>query len=526
MIFTRKSFVALQISLVLLALSVAHSMGLLNGWMQFLDIKKNSGEIAILCVVFGMFGFLASIYAYAFPRRPGRLDQILGTVSGINFVMILSMFVIWIGEPLVTMGSQYLSKTYQINILNTPIHEVAGINHIMIGIIIGIVIRNVFGVPAWAQHGIRISRMILKSGVILLGTQYSLTAIYRLGSAAFITISIFTIGTVFLVLLVGARYRMSNSMTGVMASGLGVCGVSATIAAAPVVNAKSSEIAYTVATILVWGLICMLTFPFIGHLVDLNSTQFGAWAGTGILNSAQVLAAAQAFDSTGGAVETAATFNLTRVLFLPLIVLILAVWFVQRDNAMNPREMNMGDVLVNRFPIFILGFIFMFALNTQGVFLPKNHVNGKYFSNKIDVSKLLTDAEAEVLQIQLDEQAVKLDRQKQAIENLIKMRKIMSESDEIQLKGLKRSRNISAQTKQILDKALNSVRHASKKLKMVKQVINWLFTFGLVGLSLQITFRSIFQAGGTPLFLGCVIGTIKAAGSLIIIYYAIDATIA
>ena len=68
-----------------------------------------------------------------------------------------------------------------------------------------------------------------------------------------ILIGIFVLGSVGLVLWWGTRHNLPNSMTGVMSAGIGVCGVSASVAAAPVVQAKSIEIAYTIGTILLFG---------------------------------------------------------------------------------------------------------------------------------------------------------------------------------------------------------------------------------------------------------------------------------
>ena len=165
-----------------------------------------------------------------------------------------------------------------------------------------------------------------------------------------------------------------------LSAGVGVCGVSATVAAAPVVKAKSAEIAYTIGTILLWGVGCMFLFPTVGHLLGMGPVQFGAWAGTGILNSAQVAGAALAFEPHGiETLKVAEIFNITRVLFLPIIVLWLAVWYVKREE--TGRKVNLGEVIVAKFPVFVLGFILMFALSSTGVFAPAEHYQGKYFDN-------------------------------------------------------------------------------------------------------------------------------------------------
>ncbi len=202
------------------------------------------------------------------------------------------------------------------------LHKVLGLNYVVLGILAGIIIVNVFKIPEWAENRVRLSRLGLKTGVILLGTLYNLAELQSLGKLSAIMVGFFVLGFVGLVLWLGRRRNIPNSMGGVLSAGMGVCGVSATVAAAPVVQAKAVEIAYTIGTILIWGVGCMFLFPVVGHMLDLGHIQFGAWAGTGILNLAQVAGAALAYQPDGiETLKVAEIFNITRVLFLPIIVL-------------------------------------------------------------------------------------------------------------------------------------------------------------------------------------------------------------
>jgi len=254
------------------------------------------------------------------------------------------------------------------------VHKLLGLNYVVLGIVAGIVIVNFFKIPDWAKNGVRLSRLGLKTGVILLGTLYSAAELKNLGGLSIIMIGFFVLGSVGLVLWLGARRNIPNSMAGVLSAGMGVCGVSATVAAAPVVQAKSVEIAYTIGTILLWGVGCMFIFPVVGNLLGMSYVQFGAWAGTGILNSAQVAGAALAYQPDGiETLKVAEIFNITRVLVLPIIVIWLAVWYVRREGEENTAKVNVGKVIFEKFPVFVLGFILMFALSTTGVFAPANH---------------------------------------------------------------------------------------------------------------------------------------------------------
>jgi len=311
-------------------------------------------------------------------------------------------------------------------------------------------------------------------------------------------------------------------MGGVLSAGMGVCGVSAAVAAAPVVQAKSIEIAYTIGTILLWGVACMFLFPVIGHLFHMGPVQFGAWAGTGILNSAQVAGAALAFQPNGiETLKVAEIFNITRVLILPIIVVWLAVWYVKREE--NAPDVNVGRVVFEKFPIFVIGFLLMFALSSTGVFAPAEHYQGSYFDNNIKAEKLLKPEQIATLQAELDK--VQREDQKAALDRLIGGGKVMSPDDDDVLRGVVNAKILSKDASAILKGAHKAVRHTAKKIAAFRDWITWLFAFGLTGLGMQITIASIRQAGGEPLVIGGVVGTAKAVLSLIVVLLFVRETI-
>jgi len=392
----------------------------------------------------------------------------------------------------------------------------------VLGILAGILVVNVFKVPRWAENGVRLSRLGLKTGVVLLGTLYSAAELRQLGALSVVMIGFFVLGSVGLVLWFGARRNIPNSMGGVLSAGMGVCGVSATVASAPVVQAKSVEIAYTIGTILLWGVGCMFLFPIIGNLLDMGHVQFGAWAGTGILNSAQVAGAALAYQPDGiETLKVAEIFNITRVLILPIIVVWLAVWYVKREE--NAPGVNVGRVIFEKFPMFVVGFLLMFALSSTGIFAPAQHYKGKYFDNNIPAEKLLS--EEQVASLQSETGKVQRQDRQQALTRLVENRKVMSPDDDDVLRGLANAKVLSKDANGLLKKAHKSVRHTAKKVKAFRTWITWLFAFGLVGLGMQITLASIKQAGGQPLVIGGIVGTLKAVLSLVVVVLFVHETI-
>jgi len=528
MIYTKKTPWTLIMGVIMAAYAYMVSTGAMEPLVKFLHTSKHTGEMVMLGYAFGGIAIVIGLWQLLATPKQGQGDYYLSTIAGVTFIMLIAFVVKWGLDPLMGVWGKELKPS-----LGFDIHSILNLNYVVMGIIAGIIVVNVFKIPDWAQNGVRLSRLGLKTGVILLGALYSLGELAQLGKLSVVLIGFFVLGSVGLVLWMGGRRKIPNSMAGALSAGLGVCGVSATVAAAPVVQAKSSEIAYTIGTILLWGILMMFIFPIVGKTMHMGPIQFGAWAGTGILNSAQVAGAALAFQPDGiETLKVAEIFNITRVLFLPIIVLWLAVWYVKREQ--TGLKVKLGEVIVGKFPVFVLGFILMFALSSTGVFAPAQHYVGKFFDNseaklvKTDkegkvTSKLLKDEE--VATLQAESAKTMREDQKAALTRLIENRKEMSIDDDTLLRGLANAKVLSKEANEVLKKSHEAVYHTAPKIAMFRDLIAWFFTFGLVGLGMQITMSSIKQAGGQPLIIGTVVGTLKAVGALIVVLMFVSETI-
>ena len=301
-------------------------------------------------------------------ESPGFFRQLPSALPGLALI-ILTMVVIrlWI-EPWMGNAEIFGQKGWLI--------KVTHLNYILLGIICGMLYRNViFGgkMPEIFSNGFKLSRLMIKSGIIMLGSLYTFSAIVQLGSMAIFLIGGFVILTIFMVLWLGKVFGLDRSMTGVLANALSICGVSAAVATSPAVEAKASHVAYAIATILGFGILTMFISPFIGHALELNDLQYGAWIGTGILNSGQVLAAALAFNpnvAPGTAVSVAEIWNIMRVISIPFAVFAVTVWYwAGKDEGDSAgKKKGLGTLLVEKFPVFVIGFMVMVFFTSMGAF--------------------------------------------------------------------------------------------------------------------------------------------------------------
>jgi uncharacterized integral membrane protein (TIGR00698 family) len=158
----------------------------------------------------------------------------------------------------------------------------------------------------------------------------------------------------------GRWMAVPRRLTTLLAVGTAVCGNSAIIATAPLIEAEEREVAFAVGTITLFGTLAVFAFPFLGHALGLPQWHYGVWAGAAINDTAQVLAAGLAYGDSAAAVAT--VVKLTRnALMAPILV------GVGVGMARHRPGVRWQAAVGKSIPLFVVGFLAVALLNTLGV---------------------------------------------------------------------------------------------------------------------------------------------------------------
>ena len=241
------------------------------------------------------------------------------------------------------------------------INEEKVISEVIIAILIGLLIRALIEMPAVFAPGIEFSfKKIIKLAIILMGLNFSIAAVFRTGLSVLAVIIISIIAAIILMELMWRPLNLRPSLARLIGIGTAICGASAIIAAAPIIDeAEDSDITYAVATITIFGLLAVFVYPVIGSFLQLSEFQYGRWVGVAIHETAQVLAAGFAIGNEAG--EVATVVKLTRtIMLLPVIII-----FIQVGKKGKAIDQPAASVL-SAFPVFILGFLGLAVLRAAG----------------------------------------------------------------------------------------------------------------------------------------------------------------
>ncbi|HEX7630382.1 MAG TPA: putative sulfate exporter family transporter, partial [Candidatus Methylomirabilis sp.] len=244
------------------------------------------------------------------------------------------------------------------------------VSAVSIAIILGIVIRNLIGVPDSCKPGTSFAvKRILRVGIALMGAQLSLGQVLKTGAAAVFVVATCIVLAILVVRFISMRMGMSDRLGTLIGVGTSICGVSAIVATAPLIESREEETSLAVATITVFGLVAVLVYPLLGHLWQLSDTFFGTWAGTAVNDTSQVVATGLIYSQKAG--EIATVVKLTRNLFMAPVIVGLS-WFYLKKRQAEGGAAGEGKRLRlhQAVPLFVLGFVGMAILNSLGAFAP------------------------------------------------------------------------------------------------------------------------------------------------------------
>ncbi|WP_141089683.1 putative sulfate exporter family transporter, partial [Campylobacter concisus] len=137
---------------------------------------------------------------------------------------------------------------------------------LIISIILGAVFANLFtkqtqilkssGVVAIA------GKQILRLGIILFGFNISLSEIASVGTLGVIYSAFMVFATFSFALFVARTLGFSKDSAVLIGSGASICGAAAVMATQNEINADANKLAIAICTVVLFGIICMVTYPF------------------------------------------------------------------------------------------------------------------------------------------------------------------------------------------------------------------------------------------------------------------------
>ncbi len=223
-------------------------------------------------------------------------------------------------------------------------------------LVVGLVVSNTVGTPAFARPAIR-TEFYIKTGLVLLGAEVLFNRLLALGVPGIFASWLVTPVVLIATYAFGQRVLKmeSRSLNMVICADMSVCGVSAAIATAAACRAKKEELSLAIGLSLAFTVVMMVVMPPLIQWMDLGQVLGGAWIGGTIDSTGAVAAAGGMLGET--ALAVAATVKMIQNILIGFVAFGVAVYWVTvvERSADAPRPSLLE--IWRRFPKFVLGFL-------------------------------------------------------------------------------------------------------------------------------------------------------------------------
>ncbi len=237
------------------------------------------------------------------------------------------------------------------------------LNALTAAVLLGVVVRALHPLPAWAEAGTAFARKkLLQAGIVLLGLELSVSQMLDLGVPTLLMILV-TVGLTFgATLWLGHLMGLPGAMSLFIATGFSICGVSAIVAMSGTRRHEEKDVATAVALVTVCGSLAIVVLPVLRGPLGLSQHEFGLWVGASVHDVGQVVATAGGVGSV--ALGTAVLVKLVRVLLLAPMVTAAAVT-ARRSARAGGTGAALQDLPV--VPFFIVGFLMMVVVRSLDI---------------------------------------------------------------------------------------------------------------------------------------------------------------
>ncbi|MFB6219256.1 MAG: YeiH family protein [Halobacteriaceae archaeon] len=236
-------------------------------------------------------------------------------------------------------------------------HAAAGalprVDALVVAVGLGVAVGNLLPLPDAVRPGIEAHKLLLETGIVLLGVSVSVQQVAASGPAV-------------VALVLSRRVGLSARSGSLLAAGASICGVSAVAAVGRGVDADRETLAYAAGAVLALYAVTLVAFPVLGGLLGLPDRTFGVWAGLSMFSTGPVAAAGFAHSPVAG--RWATLTKLVRNALLGVVATGYAVAYAREGEGEGDR-IGARDVW-REFPKFLVGFVVVALAASAGLLSP------------------------------------------------------------------------------------------------------------------------------------------------------------
>lgn len=311
---------------------------------------------------------LASLIPADLPSVPATL---VGEVAWYNIGLLFAivLVVLYVGCLLLRRPLKGLLPSlvvvFAVSLLAQVVAKIPAISYygfesVFFSVLFGLVIRNVWRVPAWMKPAIQ-GEFFIKIGVVCLGATILFSDVMKSGVFGLVQACLVVAVVWFFAFRFSRRMKVDERSAMILASGLSICGVSASITAARVVGGDDRKLSYIVSLVLIVVVPMIYLMPWLANLIlphlfapEVAEEVAGAWIGGTIDTTSGVAASSMIVGEVAN--QHAVIIKAAQNVLIGVVAFFIALYLSTRRGDKTGQAPSLG-IVWEKFPKFIIGFV-------------------------------------------------------------------------------------------------------------------------------------------------------------------------
>ena len=331
----------------------------------FEQFKTEDWVVVAVSILLLAFAIITPNYL---PRIPKHLadTESWGNAIFLFVIVLVILYIGWLllGRPLKGLFLSLIA-VFSVSLLaqiTAALPQVSyyGFESVFFSVIFGLIIRNVFRVPAWMKPAIQ-SEFFIKIGVVCLGATILFSDVMKSGAVGLVQAILVVSIVWFFAYFISRRLGVDQRSAMILSSGVSICGVSACITAARVAGGDDKKLSYIVSLVLIIVVPMIYMMPWLAHLLlpvlfddpQVIQEVAGAWIG-GTSDTTSGVAASSAIVSELSNQHAVIIKGAQNVL-IGFVAFFIALYLSTRGEK-GSNSPSLG-IVWEKFPKFIIGFV-------------------------------------------------------------------------------------------------------------------------------------------------------------------------
>lgn len=245
-----------------------------------------------------------------------------------------------------------------------------GVEYVIFALLLGLLISNTIGTPAWLKPAVQ-TEYYIKTGLVILGAGLLFMEVLQAGVLGILQAVLVVLVVWYVCFWMARKLRVDDDFAAMLSSSVAICGVSAAIATCGAIQGDKKKLSYVTSLVLIVAVPMMIIMPWLVKAFHIPDIVAGAWMGGTLDTSATVVAAGALISDA--AMKTGVIVKFSQNALIGVAAFVLVVWWTYKGGAAKGQKPSAG-IIWERFPKFVLGFLVASALFS--FFLPQGMVDG------------------------------------------------------------------------------------------------------------------------------------------------------